>query len=288
MSLVSIVIPVYNEEAAIGQVLDDVVATMEAADHSYELLVIDDGSTDGTKELVRGRPQATLIEHPYNRGVGAARTTGVNAAQGEVVVMTDGDGTYPVQDIPRLVAEMDTYDMVIGARTKEAGTAKLLRSAAKHSIRLLASYLSGTKIPDLNSGLRAFRRDLALRYAYVLPSGHSWVSTITLAFLCNGHTVAYLPIDYYRRKGSSTFHPIRDTYNYLVTVLRTTTYFNPLKVFLPLSIFLITSGIIKTALDLILQHRIKDSDVTIIVIGTLVGVLGLLADLIVLQNKKGR
>jgi hypothetical protein len=97
-----------------------------------------------------------------------------------------------------------------------------------------------------------------------------------------------LPIDYYRRKGSSTFHPIRDTYNYLVTVLRTTTYFNPLKVFLPLSIFLITSGIIKTALDLILQHRIKDSDVTIIVIGTLVGVLGLLADLIVLQNKKGR
>lgn len=283
---ISIVIPVYNEEAAIAQVLQDTIDTMERAALAYELLVVDDGSTDRTREVVRGFDTVQLIEHPYNRGVGAARTTGTRAAQGDIVAMTDGDGTYPVQDIPRLVAELAKYDMVIGARIKEAGTVKLLRSAAKNSIRLLASYLTGTKIPDLNSGLRAFRRDLALKYTYILPSGHSWVSTITLAFLCNGHTVGYVPIDYYRRTGRSTFHPIKDTYNYLVTVLRTTTYFNPLKIFLPLSIFLVTSGVLKTAYDLIFQHRIKDSDVTIIVIGCLVGVLGLLADLIVLQNRK--
>ena len=286
MALTSIIIPVYNEQEAIGEVLDGIAQAMAPTAHEYEVIVVDDGSTDQTREIVREHPGVQLVEHPHNRGVGAARTTGVRIAKGEIIVMTDGDGTYPVRDIPRLLSRMGDCDMVIGARKKEAGTAKLLRSFAKESIRLLACYLTGTKIPDLNSGLRAFRKDLAKRYLHLLPFGHSWVSTITLAFLSDGHAVAYEPIDYFRRKGRSTFHPIKDTYAYLVTVVRTATYFNPLKVFLPLSIFLVASGILKTAFDLILEHRIKDSDVTIIVIGCLVGVLGLLADLIVLQNRK--
>ena len=286
MALTSIIIPVYNEQAAIGEVLDGIAQAMASTSHEFEVIVVDDGSTDRTRDIVREHVDVQLVRHPHNRGVGAARTTGVKIAKGEIIVMTDGDGTYPVSDIPRLLARMADYDMVIGARQKEAGTVKLLRSFAKESIRLLASYLTGTKIPDLNSGLRAFRTDLAKRYLHLLPTGHSWVSTITLAFLSDGHGVAYEPIDYFRRKGRSTFHPIKDTYAYLVTVLRTTTYFNPLKVFLPLSLFLLGSGVLKTALDLILEHRIKDSDVTIIVIGCLVGVLGLLADLIVLQNRR--
>lgn len=285
-AFISIIIPAYNEEATIGQVLDDTLTTMERSGYAYEIIVVDDGSDDGTAEIVRARPQVRLIQHPHNRGVGAARTTGMRAAQGEIVVMTDGDGTYPVQDIPRLLAKMEQYDMVIGARKREMGTAKWLRSPAKLFIRWLASYLTGTKIPDLNSGLRAFRKDVAKRYYHMLPAGHSWVSTLTMAFLCDGYTVAYEPIEYYARKGRSTFHPLKDTYNYLVTVIRSTTYFNPLKVFLPLSIALVLLGVIKTAFDLALLDRIKDSDVTIIVIGCMVGVLGLLADLIVLQNKR--
>ncbi len=287
MELASIVIPVLNEEEAIGQVLDDTIAAMEKSKYRYEIIVVDDGSTDRTPDIVRSRPTVRLVQHARNRGVGRARDTGIRAALGDVIVMTDGDGTYPVQDIPRLLDAMETNDMVIGARRREAGTMKWLRSPAKWFIRSLACYLTATNIPDLNSGLRAFKKDIATKYFHLFPPGHSWVSTITIAFLSDGYSVAFVPIDYYARTGRSTFHPIRDTYNYLVAVLRAITYFNPLKVFLPLSILLMSAGVLKTIYDLVSQGRIKESDVTLITIGVLIGVLGLLADLIVMQSKKG-
>ncbi len=286
MQLASIVIPVWNEEEAIGQVIDDTIAAMEKSRYPYEIIVVDDGSTDRTAEIVRARPTVRLVQHTRNRGVGRARNTGIRAALGDVIVMTDGDGTYPVQDIPRLLDAMEMNDMVIGARRREAGTVKWLRSPAKWLIRSLACYLTATNIPDLNSGLRAFKKDIAAKYFHLFPPGHSWVSTITIAFLSDGYSVAFVPIDYYERTGRSTFHPIRDTYNYLVAVLRSITYFNPLKVFLPLSILLMSAGVLKTIYDLVSQGRIKESDVTLVTIGVLIGVLGLLADLIVTQSKK--
>jgi len=287
VELASIVVPVYNEEAAIGEVLDDIIEAMDRSGYPYEIIAIDDGSTDRTAEIVRARPQVRLIQHPRNRGVGIARNTGIREARGDVVVMTDGDATYPVKDIPRLLAEMEIHDMVVGARKRETANMRWLRSPTKLFIRWLACYLTGTNIPDLNSGMRAFKKDIAQRYFHIFPPGHSWVSTITIAFLSDGYSVGYVPIDYYPRKGRSTFHPIKDTYNYLVAVIRSITYFNPLKVFLPLSLFLISAGVFKTAWDLILHNRIKESDVTLITIGVLIAVLGLLADLIVLQHKRG-
>jgi glycosyltransferase involved in cell wall biosynthesis len=285
-NLVSIVIPVYNEEQAIGDDLDLIIKTMEASDYDYEIIVVDDGSTDSSADIVRQRSQVKLIRHPYNRGTGAARTTGIKQAEGEVIVMTDGDGTYPNQDIPRLLGYMDEYDMVVGARRREAGTLRWLRSPVKHLIRLLASYLVGMRIPDLNSGFRAFGRDAALSFVNILPTTHSWVGTITLAHLTNGYTVKFMPIDYYERKGRSSFHPLRDTYNYLSMVVRTITYFNPLKIFLPASLVLFTLGGGKTIFDLILHHRTRESDVIMVVVSILIFAIGLLADLIVAQHRE--
>jgi polyisoprenyl-phosphate glycosyltransferase len=288
MKLASIVVPVYNEELAIGEVLDDLIGAMEQSAYAYEILVIDDGSTDRTAEIARARPQVRLIQHKRNRGVGIARNTGVREAQGDVVVMTDGDATYPVKDIPRLLEEMEKndYDMIVGARKRETANLRWLRTPTKTLIRWLACYLTGTRIPDLNSGMRAMRKELVPRYFHILPPGQSWVSTITIAFLSDGFSVGYLPIDYYVRKGRSKFHPIRDTYNFLVAVIRTIAYFNPLKVFLPLSLILVSGGVFKTIWDLLINHRFRDSDVVLITVGCLVAVLGLLADLIVLQGKK--
>ncbi len=285
--LVSIVIPVFNEEEAIGDDLDLIIETMEATDYDYEIIVVDDGSMDGSADIVRERSRVQLLQHPYNRGTGAARTTGIKHARGDVIVMTDGDGTYPNQDIPGLLDYMDQYDMVVGARRRERGRAKWLRAPTKHFIRLLASYLVGMRIPDLNSGFRAFGRDTALRFLNILPTTHSWVGTITLAFLSSGYMVKFLPIDYYERRGKSTFHPVADTYNYLTLVVRTITYFNPLKVFLPVSLIIFGLGMGKTIYDLFFRLRIPESDVIMVVVAVLIGSMGLLADLIVAQHRTG-
>ena len=285
MEFISVVLPIYNEEAAIGDDLDLIKRTMDATGYPYEIIVVNDGSTDRTVEIVSSRPWVRLLHHTHNRGTGAARTTGVKAAQGNLILMTDGDGTYPNQDMPKMLEYLQHCDMVIGARKEEKGTLKWLRSSAKWFIRTLASYLTATKIPDLNSGMRGFRRDIALKYLNILPTTHSWVSTITIAFLSDGYEVAFMPIDYYPRKGKSSFHPLRDTYNYLTLVVRAVTYFNPLRVFLPLSLFLFAVGGIKLIRDLIVYHfHVPTGTVLVLVTAVQIGVMGLLADLIVRKS----
>ncbi|MSP14506.1 MAG: glycosyltransferase family 2 protein [Chloroflexi bacterium] len=289
---ISIVIPAYNESEALGPDLERIIQTMDDSRYTYEIIVVDDGSSDDTANIARRYGGVQVIRHPYNRGTGAARTTGLRHARGDIIVMTDADGTYPNQDIPRMLEMMDgtngmPHDMVIGARRQEKGTVAWLRAPTKWFIRNLAQYLSGTRIPDLNSGFRAFRKGVAERFIGILPPSHSWVSTITLAFLSEGYFVGYLPIDYYKRVGRSTFHPYRDTYNYLTLVVRTIMYFNPLKVFLPLAFFLVAVAIIKAVRDVIYYHGfyIPSNTVIIGLSGLQIGALGLLADLIVKRSK---
>lgn len=291
---VSVILPAYNEELALGDDLDDVRRAMETTRYRYEIMVVDDGSRDRTAEIARSRPWVRLVQHPFNRGNGAARTTATRAARGRILVFTDADRTYPNERIPELLAMMDEgADMVIGARNVEAGTLRLLRTGAKTFIRKLAEFLTGTRIPDLNSGLRAQRRDLSLRYLPILPTSHSWVSTSTIAFLANGFVVRYLPIDYFPRVGKSTFHPLRDTYNYLSLIIRAVMYFNPLKVFLPLSLFLLGIGTAKYLLYDILYRfglswpppAMPAFTLALLFTGLQVAVIGLLADLIVRRTQ---
>lgn len=294
---VSIILPAYDEEAALGDDLDDIHAAMAQTAYRYEIMVVDDGSRDRTAAIARERPWVRLIQHPFNRGNGAARTTGVRAARGKVIVFTDADRTYPNARMPEMMAMMDAgADMVIGARKVEAGTMRALRMPAKWFIRRLAEYMTGSRIPDLNSGLRAQRRDATLRFLPILPTTHSWVSTITIAFLSNGFVVQYLPIDYYPRVGRSTFHPLRDSYNYLSLIVRAVMYFNPLKIFLPLALILLLGGTAKYLLMDILDTirtygwsmtlpPMRLTTLALLVTGLQIAVVGLLADLIVRRTQ---
>lgn len=278
---VSLVIPAYNEEKALPSVLEKARKNLESTDYDWEIIVVDDGSRDKTSEIAASYPWVRLIRHPYNMGGGRARNTGIQAASGEVVVIVDGDDTYPMDQVPLLVEALDDCDMVVGARVKEAGTMKPLRVPVKFAIRKLAEFISGTKIPDLNSGMRAFRRETVLPFLHMLPPGHSWVSTITLAFLTNGHTVKYVPIDYFPRKGRSTFHPVRDTANYLLTVVRTITWFSPMKTIFPLAMLLFLAGFGKMVTDVIRYNwRITESTVLILLGGIQMLALALIADMI--------
>jgi len=280
---VTVVLPCYNERDHVEQEVKRIRAALEAAGMTYELLCVDDGSTDGTREVLQSIPGIRTILFPRNQGSGTARRIGTQEAKGDVVVWTDADMTYPNELIPDLVRELDDdYDQVVGARRTEAGTYKFFRVPAKWAIRRLASYLTNTPIPDLNSGLRAFKRHVAAPYLRLLPPGFSCVTTITLAFLSNGHPVKYVPIDYFKRAGRSKFHPFKDAYNYIIQVLRMVMYFNPIRVLMPVALTLMGGTFVKLIFDLIIHHwRVAGSTILIGLAGFNIAAIALLGDLVV-------
>jgi glycosyltransferase involved in cell wall biosynthesis len=262
---------------------------MDASGYGYELVAYDDASTDDTlarlREAAPGFPHLQIVHFDRNGGSGTVRRIGTQQARGEIVVWTDADMTYPNERIPELVQMLEkdpALDQVVGARTSEEGTHKILRVPAKWFIRKLAEQLTGTRIPDLNSGLRAFRREVALPYLRLLPPGFSCVTTITLAFLSNQHDVRYVPIDYAKRSGASKFHFVSDAYRYILQVLRMVMYFNPLKVLMPVALFLLGLGIAKGIFDMVVHPLLfAVNTVLIFVSGLIIASLALLADLIV-------
>lgn len=201
---VTVLIPTFNEAEAIEHVIAGVKAALVSTGKSFEILVVDDSSADETPAIA-ARAGARVFRHGFNQGSGAARRSGIRQARGEIIVMLDGDGTYEPGAIPGLLEWFPEYDQVNGARTSEQGSLPALRRPAKWFIRMLAIYLSGQKIPDLNTGLKAFKRSAMMQYLWLLPDGFSCVTTMTLAFLTNGHPVKYLPTPYYQRIGNSKF-----------------------------------------------------------------------------------
>lgn len=286
---VTIVLPCYNEQDHVIDEVERICKAMDASGHTYELMAVDDKSTDGTLarlyEAAPQYPNMRVVPFQHNSGSGTVRRIGSQQARGDIVVWTDADMTYPNERIPELVDILDkdpAVDQVVGARTTEEGTHKALRVPAKWVIRKIAEKLSDSSIPDLNSGLRAFRREVSLPYLRLLPPGFSCVTTITLAFLCNQHPVQYLPIDYAKRAGTSKFHFTKDAYRYILQVLRMIMYFNPLRVLMPVALWLLGIGAVKAIVDQVRQpFYLPSNTVLIFVTGMIIGSMALLADLIV-------
>jgi len=284
---VTVVLPVYNEVGHLAQEVDRIRAALQASGRTFEIVVVDDGSDDGSGEALEAIEGIRLIRFLTNRGSGSARKAGTRAARGRVVVWTDCDLTYPNEQIPQLVDVLDRgYDQVVGARRTEEGTLRALRVPAKWTIRHLAAYLTATRIPDLNSGLRAFRRDVALQFVHLLPAGFSCVTTITMTFLANGYSVEYVPIDYAPRAGTSKFHWWSDTRRYFLQVVRMVLMYNPLKVFAPVGLTLMAVGVGKMIYDLIAKSgRIATNTIVVLLAAFMVVMIGLLSDLIVQLNR---
>jgi glycosyltransferase involved in cell wall biosynthesis len=285
---VTVVLPCYNEAAHVVLELERITRAMDASGYAYELLVIDDKSTDNTLGVLRSVatrfPKMRLMPFRRNGGSGTARRIGTQEARGQIVVWTDADMTYPNERIPEFVRYLDDnpdVDQVVGARTTEEGTHKWARVPAKWFIRMVAQRLSGMRIPDLNSGLRAFRRDVSLPYLRLLPPGFSCVTTITMAFLSNQHPVDYIPIDYAKRSGKSKFHPFRDARRYILQVLRMVMYFDPIKVLMPVALWIMGLGFVKLIVDLVRYDlRVTTSTLLALLIGFQIAVLALIGDLV--------
>jgi len=283
MSGVSIVVPAYNEEQAIGPVLEQLLRVMSESGLPHEVIVVDDGSQDATAEVARRYDAVVVLRHKGNRGYGAALKNGIRHAHYELICITDADGSYPNERIPDLIARLtrDGCDMTVGARKGEKIAIPLVRRPAKWLISRLANFVAGEPIPDLNSGLRVFRRSVALSLFSMLPDGFSFTTTITLAMLTNGYLVDYIPIDYHKRIGRSKIRPIRDTLNFIQLVLRIALYFAPLKVFLPFSGFLLLLALFWALFSKFVLGELADVSTLVITMTSIqVGVIGMLAELI--------
>jgi glycosyltransferase involved in cell wall biosynthesis len=222
----------YNEQEALPQVIAGVRATFKDKKYSYEILLIDDGSTDKSASIAENL-SCRVIRHPTRRGAGAACKNGILSAKGAIIAMLDADGTYTPADIPQMLEYFPEYDQVNGARTSEQGDLPLLRAPAKWLVRMFVCLLAGKKIPDLQTGLKVFKRAMMLPFLWIIPDKFSHCPLITLAFLCNGRRVKYIPTEYHKRIGGrSKFHPVTDTMYVLYQVCRFFLYYSPWRIFL--------------------------------------------------------
>ena len=272
---VSVVMPAYNEAEMVGPQIEKIREVMDRSNFPYELIVVDDGSIDGTADVVR-QHDVVLISKKYNRGYGAALKTGIAAATHEWILIIDADGTYPAESIPKLLEALPEYDMVVAARTGKSVHIPLVRRPMKWVLGRLANYLAGQPIPDLNSGLRVFRKSLAERFDYLLPPGFSFTSTITMSLLLNDYRVLYLPIDYNKRVGLSKVRALH-VYDFLLVILRTAIYFNPLRFFLPFGALFFVVGLAKLAYD-VWRWRFSPNGGILVLAAFIIWAVGLLSD----------
>lgn len=238
----SIIVPAYNEADSIGNMLKEVLALK--LNCPFEVIVVNDASTDQTATEV-AKFAVILINNVQNSGYGYSLKQGIKAAKYENIIITDADGTYPVASIPELVTKYERgFDMVVGARQGKYYHGTLLKRIARLFFRKLSEFTTGRKIPDINSGFRVFRKDLATKFFHTLSSGFSFTTTITLAFMLNSYSVKYVPVPYHKRKGLSNVRYFRDTLRSAQIIVEAIVFYNPLKLFLLLIILLTLTGIV--------------------------------------------
>jgi glycosyltransferase involved in cell wall biosynthesis len=279
---VSIVIPAYNESAAIA----DVVSLLRGAADWREIIVVDDGSSDGTGDRAAAAG-ATVVRHPYNIGNGAAVKNGIRRASGEYVLIVDADGQHPPEDALRLAARLGEFDLVIGARSRET-QATPARRAGNGALNWLASYLTGRDIPDLTSGFRGARASGLREYLHLLPNGFSTPTTTTLAFLKGGYRVTFEPIHARQRAGQSKIRLARDGAKFLMIIFKIVTIFSPFRIFLPISAGSFALGAAYALWTIGTQRHVTNSSVLLILFAVVVFLVGLVSEQISALRFEGR
>ena len=279
----SVIVPCFNEQGGIAGTVAHLRDSLKNAGH-YELIIVNDGSTDSTAESLRkvqeSDPLVRVIDHKRNRGYGAALKTGIRNSTSELIVITDADGTYPNHRIPELVDLMEDADMVVGARTADDVEYPLIRKIPKAFLRAYAIWIAQQDIPDINSGMRVFRRSLAERFFNILPDGFSFTTTITLAMLTNRYTVRYVPIGYSARIGKSQIKPIQDTLRFFQLILRTGMYFAPLRVFSPVLMATFLGFCASLGYDVFVLNDLTEKTLLLMILSINSTMFALLADMI--------
>lgn len=253
----SVIIPAYNEGTVIAVTVFDILKVLKLNNiEGAEIIVVNDGSTDRTAEMAI-KAGAILINHPHNIGYGRSLKDGIKAAKYDTIVITDADGTYPLEMIPILYSEYEKgFDMVVGARQganyDESFKKKMLRLVLKK----LVEFTAGRKIPDINSGLRVFSKQETLPYFTKLCDTFSFTTSLTLAYMMNGKFVQYMPIDYKKREGTTKVRLFRDSMRTLQFITEAILFYNPIKIFIVFSVGLVLAGLLSLLLAFIFTNPI--------------------------------
>jgi glycosyltransferase involved in cell wall biosynthesis len=281
--VVSVILPCYNEEKSVEHTLEVVSAALAAVPR-HEIIVVNDGSTDGSAavldRMIDRFPGLRVITHEQNRGYGAALKTGIRRANGELIAITDADGTYPNERLAELIGLCRDRDMVVGARTGPNVTYSKLRAFPKWFLRAWVSWIARRRVPDINSGMRVFRRDVVSKFFGILPDSFSFTITITLAMLTTSHLVDFVPIDYSARVGNSKIKPIRDTLRFIKIILRTGVYFAPMRAFMPLFALLAVMTAASLGHDVLVLRDLTERSLLLFLSLINTGMFMLIADMI--------
>lgn len=281
----SVVLPIFEEEAEIGALISGIVDTLDSEGESYEIIAVDDGSQDRTPDVLRELRQVfsdrlRVARHLNNKGNGAALRTGIRIARGQIVVTMDADGQHSPADISKLSSQIPPFDLVIGARTL-GYTGSWYRGAANRFYNWFASWLSMTRVEDLTSGFRAMRRSVVLHFLPLFPTGFSAPTTVTLAFLKAGYNVAFLPIHVGQRaSGTSKIKLWRDGTRFVTIILRMIMLYDPLRIFLPTGVILAFTGLLAWAAGVMNAGRLllPNSAILLFAGAIMTWLLGLIAD----------
>jgi glycosyltransferase involved in cell wall biosynthesis len=277
---ISVVIPVFNEENGVLDVLNNLKNVLDSNGIIHEIIVVNDGSQDNSRTILEKIDFIKLINHPYNKGYGAALKTGIKNSKFDYICIIDADETYPVDSLPELYKYIEEYDMVVGARTGDKVDIPLQKKWAKYFITKLANYLVGTQIPDLNSGMRIFKKEAAMANMNILPSGFSFTTTITCAMMTTDYFVKFVPINYFKRTGESKIRPMH-AFEFFLLVIRLITYFKPLKIFAPVSFIVLAVAFLRTVYTIITRNQIHELSIVLIMLGLILFMLGLISDMFV-------
>ena len=273
MSSLSIVLPARNEARG----LEGVLPKLRAGFPQAQIIVVDDGSEDDTAEVAIANG-CELVRHPYGMGNGAAIKSGARRATGEVLVTMDADGQHRPEDVQRLVDKLSAgFEMVVGARSR-SGQAGAGRAAANGLYNRIASWMTGARVEDLTSGLRAVRTGRFREFLYLLPNGFSYPTTITMAFFRSAYAVGYIPVQVDRRIGRSHIKPIRDGLRFLLIIFKIATLYSPLKLFLPVSVAFLTTGLGYYAYTYLTSHRFTNMSALLLSVAVIVFLIGLVSE----------
>jgi glycosyltransferase involved in cell wall biosynthesis len=279
----SVVVPCYNEPPS---VLDETLSRLQASLDKvgslvYEVIVVDDGSNNRQYSVSASNGRVRIIKHKRNLGYGASLLTGIRQAKSDWIGIVDADSTYPLESFPDLIEKTPEYDMVIGKRNWK--DIPRMRRFPKWLLNTLAGWLAGVKIPDLNSGMRVFRKELVFDYVRVFPQRFSFSSTLTMIGLTSSYNTCFVDIPYFVRKGESKIHPLKDTVRFFGLVFRLSLYFRPLRFFVPLSSFLLALAVARGARDVMTNNYFGGLTLVLFFMAFQVFFFGLIAEII---NKK--
>ena len=283
---ITVVVPVYNEEGAVGETIEKLKGVLSGSGAQYDIIVVDDGSRDRTPEILSKIDGIHVITHPTNRGYGTALKTGIRRAKGDWILITDADGSYSPDNVPRLLEQTEGCDMVVGLRRGDRRHDSFVRVPAKWFLNKLASYLAGVTIPDLNSGMRVFRRELTREFWHLFPARFSFTATLTMCLLSGGYIVKYVKKDYLKRIGRSKIVPSHLA-QFVNLVIRLTVYYEPLRIVIPISLTVLAAALFFAVYSHFYLHKIMDVTVVVLALSALhIFLFGLLAEVVVKRSAR--